>query len=796
MRYRTRCALTAAMLALLVCGVDAAPHIEGPFLPLGHPRGEISSLSFSPDGAHLLTSGNGVIKVWNASQGVPLRTLSGEGWTLGWQGNTHALLVRDTTVSRWDISAGTTDPILDCAPGRDAKITTWTSSPDGRYLATVSTPTGDGTHGHTITVWDLVAGSQLSQLTPNVPAAEIVGSIIFSPATRYVALVSALHPDGRAGYNPPSSTILRVWDVARGLMQWETSENGYLRDVQFAAHGSKVMALAWPFRPPTSTDEEAPWREPEADARDVAPRMWATATGRIVRVTPRIVRGATAATFSDDGKQLITAHGNMWVRTHALGSGDELQRLTIPQTPNPFGRKSFPSWVSELTVSTHGRYVLGVETYPAYAGAPGGSAVTWDRHTGQVVSTYHSTTGPKVGNRSWLMSPDGKRFGYIARSGYAALWNITTGAETRTLRWYGLHKFGYKELTQDGRHLLVHDEVTTSVWHLDGTRTGRSWRRRGQWRTATLSEDGRYAVSGSGEGVISVWDTDTEAMVREYHGGRLASFRRSLAISPDNRYVAAEHVPPSNPPRRSVVRIWDTADGAEVTGVAPHGSLTSPMIFSQDGRRLTTVSHDASANDGSVVEVWDLRSGRKARLQSRHQLPTDTRWLARSLTGLLAVGMSTSVQIWNPSAGHIVQTMEEAKRATSAAFSPDGHSILTSSGRIYSVATGKVTADFGVAGDGWGKRVVAFNSDGSRVVMSGTEPWVTVWDVASSQLLVRRHSLKSGDWCAVTPDGRFDGSPGALADMYFVRGLEVLPLRSVPGRRRTPGLMRDILQGR
>lgn len=75
--------------------------------------------------------------------------------------------------------------------------------------------------------------------------------------------------------------------------------------------------------------------------------------------------------------------------------------------------------------------------------------------------------------------------------------------------------------------------------------------------------------------------------------------------------------------------------------------------------------------------------------------------------------------------------------------------------------------------------------------MDGT---VKLWDNSDGKLLLTLYVIHLEDWVAVTPDGRFDGSPIGLKKLYYVKGLEVLPLESLYEQFFTPNLVARTLE--
>lgn len=89
---------------------------------------------------------------------------------------------------------------------------------------------------------------------------------------------------------------------------------------------------------------------------------------------------------------------------------------------------------------------------------------------------------------------------------------------------------------------------------------------------------------------------------------------------------------------------------------------------------------------------------------------------------------------------------------------------------------------------------IAFSSDSKYLFSSSIDATIKIWEVSSGRELVTIIPLDSTDWAVVAPDGRFDASPNGMKLLYYVQGLEVLPLESFFEKYYTPGLLKQVLE--
>lgn len=69
-----------------------------------------------------------------------------------------------------------------------------------------------------------------------------------------------------------------------------------------------------------------------------------------------------------------------------------------------------------------------------------------------------------------------------------------------------------------------------------------------------------------------------------------------------------------------------------------------------------------------------------------------------------------------------------------------------------------------------------------------------IWETATGKLIARIILIEDGaDWIVSAPDGRFDGSPGGMKQMYFVKGREMIPLEQLYEGFYTPNLLQELM---
>lgn len=76
----------------------------------------------------------------------------------------------------------------------------------------------------------------------------------------------------------------------------------------------------------------------------------------------------------------------------------------------------------------------------------------------------------------------------------------------------------------------------------------------------------------------------------------------------------------------------------------------------------------------------------------------------------------------------------------------------------------------------------------------GSDNVVRLWDTRNRVQLAKLIFYETtNDWVIVTPDGRFDGSPNAISQMYYTKGQEFIPLEQLYEQFYTPNLLEQLI---
>ncbi|OWK39339.1 PQQ-binding-like beta-propeller repeat protein [Fimbriiglobus ruber] len=308
----------------------------------------------------------------------------------------------------------------------------------------------------------------------------------------------------------------------------------------------------------------------------------------------------SVVTFSADGKQLVTAGGNLQTGYVAFWNLDTMTRAV---------RLTDTGMVRAMAISPDGKTLCVHATVLLGDRSTLSKVRTFDVTSGKPIAEIESLPKQAGATGAMLFSADGKQLVLGRGDGTVTLHNPATGKLTATLR-VGSDAAWALALSSDGKTQAVGGQGPTGVqlWDIAEEKV-RATIPVGQFYVAALaySPDGKTLVAGTGRdhetpGELVVWDV-TEGKIKDRwkgHDGPVVS----VHFSRDGQYVASGA-------RSSDIKLWDAKTGKELRELTGPLNL-SRVAFAPDGKTLAVSggTGDVFISSGGV-RLWDVPSGRE-----------------------------------------------------------------------------------------------------------------------------------------------------------------------------------------
>lgn len=574
-------------------------------------------------------------------------------------------------------------------------------SRDGKLLATF--------HNNDIWIWDLASGKRLKHWTAHT------GPVVPGSAPPIIAV--AFSPDGKLLASSGTDQKIRLWDTSG----WQCVRSlptgrppGEFQDILlFSPDGKKLASAAWLYNRVS---------------------IWDAESGRQLYALNGDRGGIWSATFSPDGRQLLTggAHG------------------VIPVWDMHTGKRA-----ESIKVAGNGVYTIafapGRKLLAGAVWRQGDvSIVLLDAKSGRELRRISGLTRDV---RSLAFSPDGKTLFSGDNGGVIQLWDVDRATETtptrgdRTVTALALSPSGdvlYSSSPRSG------DAMTSQVV-LSDTRTGREIARLQGSSPLALSADGRTLACAAEGTTVLLWDALKRTRSKSLPGRRLTkgawSDARTLSFSASGRLLAVGQQEQLAGRMQGAVQIWDVDEAKVLDRFLWSESWDASAVLSPDGALVVA----SGAVNPPTIRVWDVPTGKDlSALTSRitegireekvHQRDDGQDWPGGGVRAsfspngrLLAVTAPDrfGVTLWEVSSGsRRLQLKGHTEPPTCAVFSTDGR-IIASSGwdhtlRFWDVLTGE-ELQRRYTGHRGSVNAMAFSADDRLLATGADDATCLVW---------------------------------------------------------------------
>jgi WD40 repeat protein len=523
-----------------------------------------------------------------------------------------------------------------------------------------------------------------------------------------------------------------------------------------------------------------------AGAADGGVELWSTDGAAPPRKLPGGGMDALLVRFTPDGRHVLTASRDGWVRafdvTSSAREGEEPARSfaasgapLVSLDVDRSGRFAAAAgldgrvWVFDVTGRRLPRVLLFEGPVFAVAWSPDGSRLAAGCADG-VLRTFDGAGAPLsrlelAGGAIFALAwaPDG-RLAVAGEDGVTRLVSAhgqvtEVGGGGGPAAAVAFDPAGLRTVTAlaDGTARILGPGLQEVV--LRGHRGPVLW--------AAFLPAGRRVLTLGADGTARLWRADGAGTAMVLHG----QAAQEAALSPDGTRVFTRG-------QDGATRVWAAVDPREREVLRGHDLAVTAVRWTRDGRRVLTAGQDGTAR------LWPVHGGEPMvmhdpgnTLHAADLDPAETQLLTASEDGV--------VRLWSAASGALLRELRGHEGPVLAAvYSPDGALIASASAdrtiRVWrSDGTGEPVVLRGHAGAVTG---LAWMPDGTALVSaSAWDETVRIWDASNPGAVQVIHTDRPPGRPAVTPDGTLllaerDGS----VRRFRRTGQELQPVPSPP----------------
>lgn len=284
----------------------------------------------------------------------------------------------------------------------------------------------------------------------------------------------ALSPNGKQAASGGEDNLLRLWDIATGLLlrTFDAQTSG-INSVAFSPDGSRILT----------------------GGNDGRFRIWDIATGQAVTIMEGHAGEITCARFSPGGLQILTGGKDKMVKLWDAETGQLLKTF-----------EGHSGDVLSVSFSSDGHLIL--------SGSSDKTLKLWDTGTGQVLKSFEGHVDAVT---SVALSQDGRQALSGSKDKTVRLWDVSTGNPIKTFEGHSDEVLAVAFLSSGRQFLSASKDKTLKLWDMETGTAARTFEGHSDAVTsAAISSDGRLALSGSKDKTLKLWDMEAGELKRTF----------------------------------------------------------------------------------------------------------------------------------------------------------------------------------------------------------------------------------------------------------------------------------------
>jgi WD40 repeat protein/serine/threonine protein kinase len=660
----------------------------------------IRSVAITPDEHQVFVGGNDItLKVWDLENETCLKTMNGHTN----QVNSVAIVPDWTRVAVSGSSDRTVRVWNLITYGCRYTLKGHTHSVNAVAVSMDGRWAASGSDDSTVRIWDLKNGECARILRGHTSLVRAV----------------AITPDGQRAVSGSADKTLRVWNLVNGECLHTLDNYGYVANaVIISSDGQKVLSMSM---------------------YDKVIRVWDLNTGVCIMILEGHMGEVFYAAITSDSRYVISGSEDRTLRVWDMTSGVCLR--TLEGHTGSVHAVALTS-VSHLAVS--GSYDKTLRVWQLTSIDQISPEWALNRPlTAQVIQSAAENMQQKLeaarlainkGNVHQAASIIRQAFlitGFERDPELLSKWHTIGRQAGRPigLRMVHVHCIlqGHTDsvnsvaITRDGHWAISGSaDETIRVWDLNNASCLRTLRGHTHVvNSVTLTPDEERVISGSEDYTIRIWDSTRWNCINIINQKNRSV--RAFAISSDGRWGVSGSM------WEKSVQVWAFLNQKHLCSLIGHSDRIWSVSITPDGQKVISGS-----NDGTL-RVWDLATGKCEHILRGHT--SSVLAVASNHHQVISGSNDKTLRVWDLTSGECLGTLYgHSERVGAVVLTPDGRWVISGSDdktlRVWDLSIGKCSNI--LEGHKDGICALALTPDGRRVVSGGWDKtliaWILDWD--------------------------------------------------------------------
>lgn len=235
-----------------------------------------------------------------------------------------------------------------------------------------------------------------------------------------------------------------------------------------------------------------------------------------------------------------------------------------------------------------------------------------------------------------------------------------------------------------------------------------------------MSSDGQFALSGSWDSTLRLWDLHTGKTTRRFAGHNKDVL--SVAFSADNRQIVSGS-------RDSSIKLWNTLGVCKYTIEGAHNDWVPCVRFSPSQSNPIIVS----AGCDNIVKVWNLTNCKLRKNHNKHNGYVNSVSISPDGSLCASGGKDCKAMLWDLNEGKHLYTLESGDIINALCFSPNRYWLCAATGpwiKIWDLEQKVLVDELKTTRESEAQCTsLAWSHDGQTLYAGYTDKQIRVWHV-------------------------------------------------------------------